>query len=208
MNNGETCEHCGKILPTSHNAQVQHIYRCGRQRNQTHRSDERCEVCLKYLPTSEESARRHVKRCESKEDNTLKAPEDRLSDSQLLTLLLRALGGDKVPTSIFENIQQPQRRWSKAGSTKEILFSTKGFSKKDPELTSLITNPERTDTALKSLHSCNQLVTSFEPHRSYSLHEEQTTALSIDDNMKNEWRIKALEIICFIFPRDHFGDIQ
>ena len=105
---------------------------------------------------------------------------------------------DRSPTCyLFTRAKSPQRRWTDHGSEREITASMAGL---DQQLIDILSNQTRLDYALESFDKSEgtneTCIISLNGQLQIRLSQ------SLSDQAKEEWSIKAIKWICFVFPRN------
>jgi tetratricopeptide (TPR) repeat protein len=117
---------------------------------------------------------------------------DALLDVAYLILLMNALGGSSIPKALFLRGNMTQMRWNDSGDVEEVGGVEAGL---DQQLIIILADTETLDRTLDLFVKCGTL---------YSLGNQLQANISqfLSDQAKTEWAIRALTLICFVFPRD------
>lgn len=113
------------------------------------------------------------------------------------------LGNYEIPYKLFERVRSPQYRWTNDGDQIQITALEAGL---DQQLVSLLLDETRLTRAIVKLEPLVKRNISTEGSWTCSIHRQLKLKLSqsLSEWTRDEWAIKFLKWICFVFPRDQF----
>ncbi len=122
------------------------------------------------------------------------------SDKDYLLLLFYALGGSHIPYILFERAQSAQGRWTKCGDKGHVTALEAGL---DQQLVDLLSDDAQLTQALQQL---DPVIKTDHEMSMYSFEDGLQHKLSqfLSSHVQEEWSLKALKLITFVFPRDQF----
>jgi len=125
------------------------------------------------------------------------------SDSNYLLLMFHFLSNYEIPYKLFELVRSSHYRWTNDGDQTEITASEAGL---DQRLVDLLSDETRLTRAIDKLEPLVKRNMSAEGSWTCSIHSQLKSKLSqsLSECTRDEWAIKFLKWICFIFPRDQF----
>ncbi len=125
------------------------------------------------------------------------------SDSNYLLLMFHFLRNCEIPYKLFERVRSSQYRWTNDGDQTRITALEAGL---DQQLVDLLSDETRLTQAIDKLEPLVKRNMSTEGSWTCSIHSQLKLRLSqsLSEWTKDEWAIKFLKWICFVFPRDQF----
>ena len=123
------------------------------------------------------------------------------SDTDCLLLLLHPLEDSEIPDLLFERTRSPQWRWTDEGGQDQVTAVEVGL---DQRLVNLLSDESRLIQTIQKLDPLIKLNTSTNGAWTCSLDNQLQIKLSqsLAGHVREEWSLKVLKWICFVFPRD------
>jgi hypothetical protein len=132
---------------------------------------------------------------------------DFISDVDYMILLFQSLGVSKIPRILFERARSPQFRWTESGCQVQLTALQAGL---DQQLIDLLLDDARLARTIHELNRLSKLSTPMTGPWYCSVDSSLSMELcqSLSEQIRGEWRVKLLNWICFVFPRDQFWEPQ
>jgi hypothetical protein len=117
--------------------------------------------------------------------------------------MFHSLDSCEIPYTIFERVRSSQYRWTNDGDQIKITALEAGL---DQRLVDLLSDETRLTQTIHKLEPLVKLNTSSKGSWTCSIDNQLKIKLSqsLSEWTREEWAIKFLKWICFVFPRDQF----
>jgi hypothetical protein len=126
-----------------------------------------------------------------------------LLDTAYFLLLVNALGGSVIPELTLLRARLPQQRWNDSGMDQQVRALEAGL---DQQLLDIVSDTNRLNQILGLLVKLNPP----DGCHTFSLESQLQGKIShfLSDEERAQWSMKALVLVCFVFPRDQLWEVQ